>query len=423
MKNYNIAVIGLGYVGLPLAVEFSKKFKTVGLDINKRRVKELKSFIDNTGEVSSASLKIIQKKTNPGLLITSNIDDVAKSNIFIITVPTPIYENKKPNLEPLLSATKMIADKLKFGDIVIYESTVYPGTTEEICVPILEKDSKLKFNIDFFVGYSPERINPGDKNHSIDNIMKITSGSNSEVAVRIDNLYKNIIKAGTYLAPSIRVAEAAKVIENSQRDLNIAFVNELSKIFNMMNIDTNEVLEAASTKWNFLNFKPGLVGGHCIGVDPYYLAYKSELEGYKPKVILAGREINDSMPKFIFDEIITLCNKKEINHIKSSILILGFSFKEDCNDYRNTKVLNLYNYFSKCCLNIEVFDPLVDIESIKKDYNINITNEIPKKTYDIVIHAVSHKAFNSINIDNLRKSESIIYDVKGTLKGKIDGRL
>ena len=277
MKNYNIAVIGLGYVGLPLAVEFSKKFKTVGLDINKKRVKELKSFMDNTGEVSSASLKIIQKN-KPGLLITSNIDDVAKSNIFIITVPTPIYDNKKPNLETLLSATKMIADKLKFGDIVIYESTVYPGTTEEICVPILEKDSKLKFNTDFFVGYSPERINPGDKNHSIDNIMKITSGSNSEVAVRIDDLYKNIITAGTYLAPSIRVAEAAKVIENSQRDLNIAFVNELSKIFNMLNIDTNEVLKAASTKWNFLNFKPGLVGGHCIGVDPYYLAYKSELK-------------------------------------------------------------------------------------------------------------------------------------------------
>jgi UDP-N-acetyl-D-galactosamine dehydrogenase len=376
MNNYNIAIIGLGYVGLPLAVNFSKKYRTVGYDVNKKRVNELKSNIDITGEVTSSTLKKNQKDK---LLLTENDNEISDSNVFIITVPTPIFKNKKPNLEPLISATELVANKLKYNDIVIYESTVFPGTTEEICVPIIENISKLKYNSDFYVGYSPERINPGDKKHTLQNIIKITSGSNKNVAKKIDQLYNEIIEAGTYLAPSIKIAEAAKVIENAQRDINIAFVNELSKIFSLLQIDTLEVLKAANTKWNFMDFKPGLVGGHCIGVDPYYLAYKSELEGYKPEVILSGRQVNDSMSKFIFDEVIKIMDSKNIDIGKSNLLILGFTFKENCNDYRNTKVLDLYKYLINYKINVEIFDPLVESEAVKKDLNISILSTLPQK--------------------------------------------
>lgn len=418
-----IAIIGLGYVGLPLAVEFSKYYSVIGYDKSYKRINELKNFKDSTGEISITKLKSSLALNKITLVSNDQIDIIKNANIYIVTVPTPIDKENKPDLRSLINASETVGKYIRKNDTVIYESTVYPGTTEEICVPIIEKISKLKFNVDFYVGYSPERINPGDKQKTIDKIIKVTSGSTPQTAKKIDTLYKNIISAGTYLAPSIRIAEAAKVIENAQRDINIAFVNELAQIFNLLNLDTLEVLKAASTKWNFLDFKPGLVGGHCIGVDPYYLAYKSELMGYKPKIILAGREVNDSMSKFIFNEIIRLLKLKEIEVENSKTLILGFTFKENCNDFRNTKVLDIYNYFKDRNLKVEIYDPVVDKISVKKEYNIDIMESIPDTKYDAVLLAVSHENFKSFNIDDFLKPKSVIYDAKGFLNIKVDGRL
>lgn len=418
-----IAIIGLGYVGLPLAVEFSKYFSVIGYDKNNQRINELNNFKDSTGEISRNKLKYYLTSNKLSLVSNDEIDLIQTANTYIVTVPTPIDKENKPDLRPLISASETVGKYINKNDTIIFESTVYPGTTEEICVPIIEKISNLKFNKDFYVGYSPERINPGDKKRTIDKIIKVTSGSTPEIAKKIDALYKKIITAGTYLAPSIRIAEAAKVIENAQRDINIAFVNELSQIFNLLNLDTLEILKAASTKWNFLDFKPGLVGGHCIGVDPYYLAYKSELLGYKPKIILSGREVNDSMSKFIFKEIIRLLKLREIEVDNSRTLILGFTFKENCNDFRNTKVLDIYNLFKNRNLKVEIYDPVVDKIAVKKEYNIDIIKSLPSKKYDAILLAVSHDNFKSININDLLKPKSVIYDAKGFLNVKVDGRL
>ena len=422
MKEHKIAVIGLGYVGLPLAVEFSKYFNTVGFDINKSRINELRNFSDNTNEVDNNDLKDsivfkdqISKPNKKGLFLSNKIEDILACNIFIITVPTPIDNNLNPDLRPLITATKTIGKILKKGDIVIYESTVYPGATEEDCVPILEIYSKLRFNIDFFVGYSPERINPGDKKKTITKIVKVVSGSNLKTTKTIDSLYKKIIKAGTYIAPTIKIAEAAKVIENSQRDINIAFVNELAKIFNLMDIDTNSVLEAASTKWNFLPFKPGLVGGHCIGVDPYYLANKSKSLGYEPKIILSGRSMNDSMSKFISDCIDGIMKNNNINVKNSKALILGVTFKENCPDIRNSKVFDLINCLSELGLNINIFDPHADKVEVQKTFNLKIQNEIIIEVYDLIILAVSHAEFLKLKYNDLKHEKTIIYDIKGFL--------
>ena len=422
MKNNDrIAIIGLGYVGLPLAVEFGKKYRTIGYDINKDRVDQLNSCNDLTLETSSSALKRVINKSltkkgnvNKGFYPTNEQKDLFDSNIYIITVPTPINKNKKPNLKPLKKASELVGKYLNIGDIVIYESTVYPGATEEFCIPVLEKVSKLKFNKEFYAGYSPERINPGDKNRTLTKILKITSGSTENISKKIDKLYNSIIQAGTYLAPSIKVAEAAKVIENSQRDINIAFVNELAKIFNKLKIDTNDVLDAASTKWNFLPFKPGLVGGHCIGVDPYYLADKALEVGYNPEIILSGRKINDSMSKFIALDIIKLMTAKNININNAKLLVLGITFKENCPDTRNTKVIDLINELLEFKTNIKVYDPWVDINNFRENFSISITNEFPvKQKFDGVILAVPHKIFLNINLKKLLKRKSIVYDIKG----------
>jgi len=429
MKNYNhltskkIAVIGLGYVGLPLAVEFGKKYNTIGYDINKERVNALRECNDVTLEIANQELK---NTFNKGLFSVSfNELDLSSCNIFIITVPTPIDKNNRPEFDPLRRASEMVGRLLKKGDIIIYESTVYPGATEEICVPILEKTSQLFFNIDFFVGYSPERINPGDKEHTVSKILKVTSGSTPEIANIIDDLYRSIIIAGTFKASSIKVAEAAKVIENSQRDINIAFVNELSKIFNLLKIDTNEVLEAAGTKWNFLPFKPGLVGGHCIGVDPYYLAQKAQEVGYHPEIILAGRRLNDGMGKHVATETIKLMINKGIMVSESEILILGFTFKENCPDVRNTKVIDIVNELKTYNTKLIIVDPWANANEVQKEYNICTLNKIPiNKKFDAIVIAVGHEEFEKINISNLLKEKAIVYDVKGILeKNQIDGRL
>lgn len=415
LSSKKIGIVGLGYVGLPLAVEFSKKYKTIGFDINTRRVNELSSGIDSTLEIDNDSLKSSLELNNDfGLTVSDDEYILKECNIYIITVPTPIDSNKNPNLNPLYSATKIVSKFLKKGDYVIYESTVYPGATEEECVPILEKISKLKYNTDFFCGYSPERINPGDKKHTLTNIKKITSGSNKESSEFIDKLYKSIINAGTYMAKSIKVAEAAKVIENCQRDINIAFVNELSKIFNLMEIDTNDVLDAASSKWNFLNFRPGLVGGHCIGVDPYYLAQKSKKIGYYPEIILGGRRINDSMGSYVAQTVIKKMIKKNISIKNSSILILGFTFKENCPDIRNTKVIDIYNELIEYDISVNVYDPHANIIDVKNEYGINsISNISELKTYfDCVILTVPHNDFKNIKINKLLKKTSLVYDVK-----------
>ena len=413
MKNKKIAIIGLGYVGLPVAVLFASKYKVVGYDINLKRIDALNNYIDNTNEISSNKLK---KVLNNNLILSAETDSIKDCNIYIITVPTPINKDKTPDLSFLLDATEAVGRILSKGDIVIYESTVYPGCTEEKCVPVLENISKLKYNFDFYCGYSPERINPGDKKHTIEKITKVTSGSLPKIADEVDKLYASVIKAGTFKAQSIIVAEAAKVIENSQRDINIAFVNELSKIFSKMNIDTNEVLDAASTKWNFLNFKPGLVGGHCIGVDPYYIADKSTSLGYKPAIILSGRELNNSMGDFVANEVMDLLKKDQESLKGLKVLILGVTFKENCPDYRNTKVVDLVNRLKDNLLEIDIYDPWVDRNSFYEDYNLKVNNELPNKLFDAVILAVSHDLFKKIKFDKiLAGTKSIIYDIKSFL--------
>ncbi len=404
-----IGIIGLGYVGLPLAVEFGKTIDVVGFDINQSRIDELKKGIDRTLEVDHDELKSAKF-----LSFSSGVNDLKSVNYFIVTVPTPVDEYHVPDLRPLQSASKTVGTVLKKGDIVIYESTVYPGCTEEVCVPILEKESGLKFNKDFFAGYSPERINPGDKQHRLPNIKKVTSGSTPEIAEKVDQLYKKIIKAGTHKASSIKVAEAAKVIENSQRDLNIAFVNELALIFQRIGIDTHEVLEAAGTKWNFLPFKPGLVGGHCIGVDPYYLTYKAESLGYHPEVILSGRKINDNMPIYIANDVIKLMAKNQLPIHGGKVLVLGLTFKENCPDIRNSKVVNVVRELVSFGTQVDIYDPHADGEEVKHEYNLELLKNISKKYHAIVL-AVGHKEFSSIDLNQVKEPKAIVYDVKGFL--------
>ena len=428
-----IAVIGLGYVGLPLAVEFAKQYPTVGFDINGPRVDELMNGHDRTLEVEDDDLKkvivsdlISTEKKGKGLYCTTAVGDIESSNFYVVTVPTPTDKNKRPVLTPLIKASESVGKVLKKGDYVIYESTVYPGVTEDECVPVLEKVSGLKFNKDFFVGYSPERINPGDKERTVTKILKITSGSTPKAAKAIDDLYKSVITAGTHLAPTIKVAEASKVIENSQRDINIAFVNELAKIFNKLEIDTNAVLEAAGTKWNFLPFKPGLVGGHCIGVDPYYLAQKAQESGYYPEIILAGRRINDSMGSFVASEIVKKMVQKDIPVKGAKALILGFTFKENCPDVRNTRVIDIYNDLIEYGLDVTVYDPWVDKDEVKREFGIKVSNEqseiVPNNS--ALILAVSHKEFREMDISALLAENSFVYDIKGFLNKELtDARL
>jgi UDP-N-acetyl-D-galactosamine dehydrogenase len=413
ISNTRIAIVGLGYVGLPLAVEFSKKIKTIGYDINKKRIVELRKFNDSTKEVETRQLINVFKRKN--FSVTHNVSEISKCNVYIICVPTPIDLSNKPFLDPLFSATKLIGRILKKNDIVIYESTVYPGLTENECAPILEKESNLILNKDFFLGYSPERINPGDKQNTLTKIKKITSGSTNEAALFVDNLYKKIIKAGTHLAPTIQVAEAAKVIENSQRDINIAFVNELSKIFKLLNIDTNSVLEAASTKWNFLNFRPGLVGGHCIGVDPFYLAQKAQEVGYHPEIILAGRRVNDSMGKYIAIETIKKMINKKIQIAESKILIMGFTFKENCPDVRNSKVNEIYKELKTYGICVDVFDPIAIEDDVLIDYGIKLLNttNLDFNNYSAIILAVAHDCFRKFNFS--KSDNVVIFDVKNIL--------
>lgn len=421
-----IAVIGLGYVGLPLARLFATKFNVVGFDINKNRIKELRKGNDITLEVDSKILKEVLKETNSeenGLYCSFELEDIQNCNYFIITVPTPVDKNNRPDLTPLYKASETVGKVLKKGDLVIYESTVYPGATEEECVPVLEKNSSLKFNVDFFVGYSPERINPGDKEHTVEKILKITSGSTYETGLKVNDLYGSVISAGTHLAQSIKVAEAAKVIENSQRDINIAFVNELAKIFNLMNLDTNAVLEAAGTKWNFLPFKPGLVGGHCIGVDPYYLAQKAQEMGYHPEIILAGRRLNDSMGEYIASQVIKLMIKKGIPINNAELLMLGITFKENCPDVRNTKIVDLIKSLSDYGINITIYDPYADPIEVYDEYKLITNNNPPKKEFDTVILGVAHELFKEINIAKFLKPISVLYDVKGIVKNGVDGSL
>ena len=408
-----LAIIGMGYVGLPLAVEFGKIMNVVGFDINKGRLSELTNGQDKTNEVSTNELKAAVK-----LKFSNDINDIKTANGYIVTVPTPVDEFKKPDLRPLESASATVGKVLKKGDIVIYESTVYPGCTEEVCVPVLEKTSGLKFNVDFFCGYSPERINPGDKEHRVSNIKKVTSGSTPAVAVKVDELYKKIVTVGTHRASSIKVAEAAKVIENSQRDLNIAFVNELALIFEKIGIDTQEVLEAAGTKWNFLNFKPGLVGGHCIGVDPYYLTYKAEGVGYRPEVILSGRRINDNMPIHVATCVIKLMAQHELPINKANILVLGIAFKENCPDIRNSKVVDVVTELQSYGTKVDVYDPLADAGEVKDEYNLTLIQQ-PSKKYDAIILAVNHKEFEAIDWSKIKTDKTVVYDVKGKLDRSI----
>lgn len=429
MKN-KISIIGLGYVGLPLAIEFSKKYPTVGFDISLNRITDLNNYIDDTFEVDSIDLKdnIVSSEfefetNNRGLFVSNQSSMIKDSNIYIITVPTPVDNNNQPLLMPIISATQTVGNYLKKGDLVIYESTVYPGLTEEICVPELEKTSKLIYNEDFFIGYSPERINPGDKQRTLTKIIKVTSGSNFETGKKVDDLYKSIITAGTYLAPSIKIAEAAKVIENSQRDINIAFMNELAKIFNLLEIDTNEVLKAAGTKWNFLDFKPGLVGGHCIGVDPYYLTHKAKDMGYNPEIILSGRKLNDLMGNYVAEQVINLMKKNSIEIIDSNVLILGITFKENCPDIRNSKAIDVVKRFNDFECNVTVLDPWANKLEVKKEYDLDIINKIPNNKFDAIVLTVSHNEFSIINLETLKKEKSVVYDVKGILGNKADARL
>ena len=421
-KNPRICIIGLGYVGLPLAVEFGKSYQTIGFEINIERVEELQKGIDATLEVDAELLQQAKK-----LSYTYNIEDIKRSDVYIVTVPTPIDKHKNPDLTPLIKASELLGKVLKPNNIVIYESTVYPGATEEICAPILSKVSGLILNKDFYLGYSPERINPGDKEHRVTNIIKVTSGSTDEVAEYVDKLYQSIITAGTYKASSIKVAEAAKVIENTQRDINIALINELAIIFARLNIDTLEVLEAAGTKWNFLPFRPGLVGGHCISVDPYYLTHKAQEVGYNPEIILAGRRINDNMGVFITNQVIKLMLQKRIQVADSRILILGLTFKENCPDLRNTRVVDIVDELKTYNANIDVYDPWVDISIAKKEYQIDMILELKNNTYDAIIVTVGHNVFKDLGSENIKalgKQNFIIYDTKSLLPhDDVDGRL
>lgn len=432
LNESKIAIIGLGYVGLPLAAAFAEKFKTIGYDINPQRVGELQKGHDRTLELEDELLKSVLVKNSveleekgKGLVVTDSMEAISSANIYIVTVPTPTDKHNRPVLTPMLKASEAIGKVLKKGDVVIYESTVYPGVTEEECVPVLEKVSGLKFNTDFFAGYSPERINPGDKEHTVTKILKVTSGSTPEVAEYVDQLYRAFITAGTHKASSIKVAEAAKVIENSQRDINIAFVNELSKIFNLLGIDTQEVLEAAGTKWNFLPFRPGLVGGHCIGVDPFYLAQKAQEVGYHPEIILAGRRLNDSMGKHVATEVIKLMMRKDLKVIDSKVLILGFTFKEDCPDVRNTRVIDIYNELKSYDMEVCVYDPWADPAEVKHEYGIDVINggAMPVlEDYAAIILAVAHQEFKSWPIK--KSANQVVFDVKSVLeKEKVDARL
>ncbi|WP_026727849.1 nucleotide sugar dehydrogenase [Flavobacterium denitrificans] len=426
MENIKIAVIGLGYVGLPLARLFATKYLVIGLDINESRVNSLKSGTDTTLEVEDDILQEVlvdNLNINKGLYCTTSLKDIENCNYYIITVPTPVDKNNKPDLSPLYKSSEAVGKVLKKNDIVIYESTVYPGVTEEECVPVLEKISGLKLNVDFYVGYSPERINPGDKEHTVEKILKVTSGSTPEIGLKVDALYKSVITAGTHLAPTIKVAEAAKVIENSQRDINIAFVNELAKIFNLMNIDTQEVLAAASTKWNFLPFKPGLVGGHCIGVDPYYLAQRAQEFGYHPEIILAGRRLNDSMGEYVASQIVKLMIKKCISVNGAELLMLGITFKENCPDVRNTKIVDVVKALKEYGILVTIFDPLANADDVIKEYNLVTLNSIPNNKFDAIVLGVSHMEFLELNFSSLQKEKSLIYDIKGVLGTIADNRL
>lgn len=427
-KSISLAIIGLGYVGLPLAVEFAKKYRVVGFDINKDRISELKKANDRTLEIDTDTLQSVikMKDHSKGLYFTDQIKDIKDCNIFIVTVPTPVDRNNRPDLTSLFKASESVGKVLKKGDIVIYESTVYPGVTEDECVPVLERTSNLKYNIDFFAGYSPERINPGDKKHTVTKIKKITSGSNTEVSSIIDDLYNSIIEAGTHRAPSIKVAEAAKVIENSQRDINIAFVNELARIFNKLDIDTRDVLEAASSKWNFLPFQPGLVGGHCIGVDPYYLAQKAQETGYHPEIILAGRRLNDGMGEYVAHEVVKLMIKKDIGIKGAKILVLGITFKENCPDVRNTKVTDILRVLDEYGTTVIVFDPWADPIEVKQEYGWKSIKEVDdlRNDFDAVILAVAHNEFKQLKLETFCKENNVVYDVKGILpRTLVDGRL
>lgn len=421
MKEIKICVIGLGYVGLPLARLFSTKYKTVGYDMNKGRVEALMAGHDSTLEVSD---ELLQSAIKNGLFCTADIEQIRDCNFYVVAVPTPVDRDNRPDLTPLYGASTTVGKVISKGDIVVYESTVYPGVTEDECIPVVEKVSGLKFNEDFYAGYSPERINPGDKVHTVEHIKKVTSGSTPEIGKIINEVYRSVITAGTHLAPSIKVAEAAKVIENSQRDINIAFVNELSKIFNKLGIDTQDVLEAASTKWNFLPFKPGLVGGHCIGVDPYYLAQCAQRHGYNPEIILAGRRMNDGMGEYVATETVKLMLKKGLQVLDSHILILGFTFKENCPDVRNTKVIDIFRALKEYNVNVTVYDPWANLDIVRHEYGIEVTNELPKDKFTTAILAVAHKKFEDIDVRSLLEDRHVIFDVKAFLDRKIvDGRL
>ena len=425
--NPTIAIIGLGYVGLPLAVAFAEKYRVIGFDTSAQRITALNNVQDHTLEVSEAHLKEVFEVTDTsGLSVSDDINALANATVYIVTVPTPTNKYNQPVLIPLEKASETVGKVLKKGDTVIYESTVYPGVTEDICVPILEEVSGLVFNIDFFAGYSPERINPGDKEHTVTKILKVTSGSTPESARYIDDLYASIITAGTHLAPTIKVAEAAKVIENSQRDINIAFVNELSKIFRLLDINTQDVLEAAGTKWNFLKFSPGLVGGHCIGVDPYYLAQKAQEEGYVPEIILAGRRMNDGMGNYVAQEVIKLMIQKDAKVKNGKVLVLGITFKENCPNIRNSKVIDVISEFEKFNLNVEVFDPWANASEVKKEFGISLITETSKlkDNYDAIVLAVAHKEFSDFNLDKHTAEKAVVFDVKSFFpKEKTDGRL
>ena len=422
-----IAVIGLGYVGLPLARLFATQYPVVGFDINENRISELRQGTDSTLEVADAVLQAVLvsdfDSANKGLLCSCDIAAIQDCNYYIVTVPTPVDKNNRPDLTPLYKSSTTVGKVLKKGDVVIYESTVYPGVTEEECVPVLEEISGLQFNVDFFAGYSPERINPGDKKHTVEKILKITSGSTPEIGQKVDTLYRSVILAGTHLAPSIKVAEAAKVIENSQRDINIAFVNELAKIFNLLDIDTAEVLKAAGTKWNFLPFKPGLVGGHCIGVDPYYLAQKAQEKGYHPEIILAGRRLNDSMGEYVAAQVVKLMIKKGVTINGANLLLLGITFKENCPDVRNTKIVDVVRAFVDYGIQVTIYDPWANPEEVRHEYGLTTINKLPETTFDAIVLGVAHQAFLDMNYVALRNEKSVLYDVKGVLEILVDGKL
>ena len=421
MNEVKIAVIGLRYVGLPLTRLFSTKHKTVGFDMNQARVDALMKGHDATLEVSD---ELLQSAIANGFICTADIEDIRDCNSYVVAVPTPVDKNHNPDLTPLYGASTTVGKVISKGDIVVYESTVYPGVTEDECIPVVEAVSGLKFNVDFFAGYSPERINPGDKLHTVEKIKKVTSGSTPEIGKKVNDVYASVITAGTHLAPSMKVAEAAKVIENSQRDINIAFINELSKIFTLMSIDTQDVLEAAGTKWNFLPFKPGLVGGHCIGVDPYYLAQCAQEYGYNPEIILAGRRMNDGMGEYVANQVVKLMLKKGIQVLNSNILILGFTFKENCPDVRNTKVIDIYNALKEYNVNLVVYDPWANPSIVKREYDIEVMNDLPKEKFDAVVMAVAHKEFVNLDVQQLTDEKKVIYDVKWMMDKKlVDGRL